>query len=204
MAGFTGANSTIAVPSAFDQVRKFLAKDSPRQDDLFVLWIGANDPLFKPEIHGSQVISLINRDIDLLYRAGAKTILVANYPLISEFPATYDDAIYRIMGESYAAELNAGLIDIEADYQAYIQIRFVDVGALFAGIIESPEDYGIESKYVNPPTACLHGSYAVEGVSDRKLCDDPEKHLFFDSYHPVSGVHDMIAALFEESLEELK
>ena len=204
MAGFTGSNSTIAVPSAFDQVHNFLAQDSPRQDDLFVHWIGANDPLFKAKIHGSQVISLINRDIDLLYRARAKTILVANYPRIDRFPATYSDIHYQAIGAEYAAELNAGLVDIEAGYQAYMQIRFVDAGALFAKIMANPEDYGIDPKYVDPPTACLQGSYVVEGVSNRTLCNDAERHLFFDSYHPVSGVHDMIAALFEESLQELK
>jgi phospholipase/lecithinase/hemolysin len=86
-----------------------------------------------------------------------------------------------------------------AGYSAYANTAFVDVGALFRNIMAHPAKYGIDEKYVNPPTACLTGVYTSEGLS-RHLCSDPEHHLFFDSYHPGKQVHNMIGELFEEAI----
>lgn len=184
------------MPSAFNQVQSFLSTDSPKADDLFVHYIGANDPLFNPRIQGSQIISLINRDIDLLYRAGAKNILLANYPPISSFPAAYGVPLYQAIGPAYASALSKGLNEIRAPYSPFINIRVVDVEGLFQKIIARPEEYGIEGRYVDPPIPCLMGTY---GTESRKLCEDPERHLFFDVYHPTGKVHGLIAEEFERT-----
>ena len=70
VAGGTGAESTIPVPSTADQVLSFLSWDKPRKGDIFVHWIGANDILFNTSITGGQVTSLINENVDRLYHAG--------------------------------------------------------------------------------------------------------------------------------------
>ncbi|KAL6709844.1 hypothetical protein ACN47E_000629 [Coniothyrium glycines] len=193
VAGFTGARTEIPVPSALDQVKKFLSADSPRPDDLFVHYIGANDPQFNPFITGSQIVSLINRDVDLLYRAGARNILLANYPPITSFPIAVGVPLFQQIGPPYSAALLQGLREIQAPYSSYINIRVADVESLFKKIIAEPASYGIDAKYVNPPTACLSGAF---GTAARTLCTDPERHLFFDVYHPVTQVHDRIAACF--------
>jgi len=77
VAGGTGAESTIPVPSAADQVRSFLSWDKPQAGDIFVHWIGANDILFNTSITGGQVTSLINENVNRLYQAG-KTSLQAH------------------------------------------------------------------------------------------------------------------------------
>ena len=68
--GGTGADSTIPVPSASDQVASFLSWDAPRRDDVFVHWIGANDILFNTSITAAQVVELIKQDVNRLYHAG--------------------------------------------------------------------------------------------------------------------------------------
>ncbi|KAL4728981.1 hypothetical protein ACLX1H_003387 [Fusarium chlamydosporum] len=195
--GGTGSQSTIRVPSAADQVLSFLSWDKPRREDIFVHWIGANDILFNTSITGGQVTSLINENIDRLYHAGATNIILANYLKATTFPATYNSSDYNIPNvEIYSSALTKGLKNIAAAYSAYAKTAVVDVGGLFEDITLNPEAYGFEDKYVNPPTACLTGVYTSEGVP-RNLCSDPEKHVFFDSYHPGKEVHALIADLFE-------
>lgn len=199
--GYTGPEDTIPVPSTFDQIETFLNISFPRDDDIFVHWIGVNDALFDTNITGAELTSLINRDVDRLYRAGARTILFANYPPVNMFPATYGMAEYDF-ADDYATGIDTGLEDLVAGYSAYMATGFIDVQALFAKITANPAAYGVDEKYVKPPTACLQGAYPSEGVP-RTLCDDPEKHLFFDIYHPVKEVHARIASMFQEKLSEL-
>lgn len=198
--GYTGPNSTIRVPSAREQVERFLREDAPREDDLFVHYIGANDILFDATITGSAVTSLINADVQRLWAAGAKHVLLANYPPVSAFPATYNDATYRAIGPVYEASLDRGLANIQAAWRAYLRIGVVDVQGLFADIVANPGEYGIRKEYVDPPTPCLKGTY---GSGARSVCTDPEKHLFWDGYHPVATVHERIAKLFERALKTL-
>jgi hypothetical protein len=70
VAGGTGAESTIPVPSAADQILSFLSWDKPQAGDIFVHWIGANDILFNTSITGAQVTSLINENVNRLFQAG--------------------------------------------------------------------------------------------------------------------------------------
>ncbi|KAK6072357.1 GDSL-like Lipase/Acylhydrolase [Seiridium cupressi] len=203
IAGGTGPDSTIPVPSAEDQVSSFLSWDTPQPGDVFVHWIGANDILFNTSITGAQITALVNADVDRLYRAGAKNIIVANYNDITTFPATHNSSDYNIPSvKSYVEDLTDGLKDVVATYSAYAKTAFVDVGALFRNITEQPAAYGIDGEYVSPPTACLTGVYTSEGVP-RNLCGDPERHLFFDSYHPVKEVHALIGQMFEAAIVAL-
>ncbi|KAJ4305393.1 hypothetical protein N0V90_000924 [Kalmusia sp. IMI 367209] len=197
VAGYTGPNSSLRVPSAHDQVARYLQMDRPRANDVFVHYIGANDPLFNTSVTGSEVSSIINADVDALYRAGAKHFLLANYPPVSTFPATYGEAPYPRIGPAYASSLDQGLSNIQAAWSAYVHVRIVHVQRLFADVVKQPQKYGVEASYVDPPVACLEGIY---GTGERKLCTDPERHLFWDGYHPVAWVHERIAVLFEKAL----
>ncbi|KAF4948920.1 hypothetical protein FGADI_9204 [Fusarium gaditjirri] len=201
VAGGTGAESTIPVPSAADQVLSFLSWDEPQAGDIFVHWIGANDILFNTSITGAQVTSLINENVNRLFQAGAKNIILANYLNATTFPATYNSSAYNVPSvQAYAPALTKGLEQIAAGYSAYAKTAVIDVQNLFNDLFSDPEAYGFDEDYVNPPTACLTGVYTSEGVP-RHVCSDPEKHIFFDSYHPVQEVHALVAKLFVESIE---
>ncbi|RSL78373.1 hypothetical protein CEP51_008251 [Fusarium floridanum] len=203
VAGGTGASSSIPVPSAGDQITAFLSQDTPRVTDIYVLWIGANDILFNTSITGIQVTSLISKHVNRLYRAGITNLILANYNNATAFPATYNSSDYNTPRvQAFVGDLTVGLKDIAAGYSAFFQTAFIDVGALFSDIIERPTKYGIDQKYVDPPTACLTGVYTSEGVP-RHLCSDPERHLFFDSYHPVKEVHGMMAKMFVKAIQGL-
>lgn len=104
--------------------------------------------------------------------------------------------------QEYVPALTKGLEQIAAGYSAYAKTAVVDVQDLFNDMFSDPEAYGFDEDYVNPPTACLTGVYTSEGVP-RHLCSDPEKHIFFDSYHPVKEVHALVAKLFVKSIKGL-
>lgn len=217
VAGFTGADSKIPVPSTKDQVANFLAHDKPRPRDIFVHWIGANDILFNATVTAQQVTKLIQINLNKLYKAGkrahklnpfttltspgAKNIIVASYNDINFFPATYNSPDYNTANvKSYSADLGSGLKALVQNYNKRARAAFVDVDALFRSIIADPEKFGVDKKYIDPPTACLTGVYTSEGVS-RHLCSDPERHIFFDSYHPVKEVHARVGKLFDEAIK---
>ncbi|KAJ4318506.1 hypothetical protein N0V84_006832 [Fusarium piperis] len=203
VAGGTGANSAIPVPSADDQITAFLSRHRPRPTDLFVLWIGANDILFNTTIAGIQVTSLISRQVNRLYLAGITALILANYNNATTFPATYNSSGYNVPTvQAFVGDLTIGLKDIATGYSPFIQTAFVDIEALFLDITRRPAKYNIDRKYVDPPTACLTGVYRSEGVP-RHLCSDPERHLFFDSYHPVKEVHVMMAKMFIKAIQGL-
>jgi phospholipase/lecithinase/hemolysin len=125
---------------------------------------------------------------------------LANYLKATTFPATYNSSDYNTPSvEVFSSDLTQGLKNIAAAYSAYAQTAVIDVGGLFEDIALDAEAYGFEEKYVNPPTACLTGVYTSEGVP-RNLCSDPEKHVFFDSYHPGKEVHALIAEMFGQEI----
>lgn len=200
VAGFTGPYSGIPVPSATDQIHEFLNQSIPKPDDIFVHWIGANDWFFNTSISGAQVTSLVTRNIDTLYRAGARTIILADIPSPASFPATYNvDSYNPAVAKDYANQLTEGLQNVVSAYSAYSTTGLVSIGTFFADIISAPRRYGIDPKYIDPPTACLNGAYPSEGV-ERSLCNDPAQHLFFDSYHPTKQVHARISKLFMDTI----
>lgn len=200
-AGGTGASSAIPVPSADDQITAFLSQYRPRPTDIFVLWIGANDILFNTTTAGTQVTSLISGQVNRLYLAGIKRLVLANYNNATTFPATYNSSDYNVPSvQAYVGDLTIGLKNTAAGYSAFLQTAFVDSGALLLDIMERPAKYNIDQTYVDPPTACLTGVYSSEGVP-RHVCNDPERHLFFDSYHPVKEVHAMMAKMFIKAIQ---
>lgn len=196
--GFTGPNASIPVPSASEQVSAFLAGGSPvSASDVVVHYIGANDVLFDTSVAGAQVASWIDADVQRLYAAGARHLLLANYPPVSSFPATYNDSTYAAIGPVYAAALDRGLASVRAAWATYLHIGVVDVRGLFAEIVAEPEKFGVRRENVDPPTACLQGTY---GGGERSVCEDPERYLFWDGYHPVAPVHGRIAELLAEAV----
>ncbi|CAG9990298.1 unnamed protein product [Clonostachys byssicola] len=199
--GRTGPKSEIPVPSTAEQIASFLSWDAPRPGDVFVHWSGVNEILFNPNVTGSQTTSLINENIGILYRAGARNIVLGNYNDIDTFPGTYNVSDYQTDNvKSYMNDLSIGLRNIVGAYSAYANTALVETQTLFRKIAANPAEYRIDEKYVNPPTACLQGAY---GSQERSLCSDPERHLFFDSYHPVKEVHAAIGKLVEDRIRAL-
>ncbi len=196
-----GENSTIPVPSATDQINTFLSNDTVQPSDVFFIYIGANDPLFNTSVTGDQIAAIIESQVHRLFVQGAQQIILLDYPSLDLLPAEYsEDAMTKTYLQTYTAEYNSKLLAIATGWAPYLQITVVQVSQLFRDIFANPAKYGINSTYVDPPTACLQGVYPSEGVP-RTLCSDPAQHLFFDAFHPVKQIHARIGALVGQLFE---
>ncbi|CAH0043656.1 unnamed protein product [Clonostachys solani] len=148
--GRTGPKSEIPVPSTAEQIASFLSWDTPRPGDVFVHWSGVNDILFNPNVTGSQTTSLISENIETLYRAGARNIVLGNYNDIETFPGTYDASDYQSDNvKSYMDDLSIGLRNIVGAYSVCANTALVEVQTLFRNIAANPAEYSIDEK--TPP-----------------------------------------------------
>lgn len=132
---------------------------------------------------------------------GARNIILGNYNDVEAFPGTYNVSEYQTdNAKSYMDDLSIGLRNIVGAYSAYANPVLVEAQTLFRNMAANPAEYSIDEKYVRPPTACLQGAY---GSQERSLCSDPERHLFFDAYHPVKEIHAAIGRLVEDKIRAL-
>ncbi|CAG9945014.1 unnamed protein product [Clonostachys rosea f. rosea IK726] len=139
--GRTGPKSEIPVPSTAEQIASFLSWDEPRPRDVFVHWSGVNEILFNPNVTGSQTTSLINQNIEILYRAGARNIILGNYNDIETFPGTYNISDYESDNvKSYMDDLSIGLRNVVGAYSAYANTALVEAQTLFRNIAANPTD----------------------------------------------------------------
>lgn len=83
-------------------------------------------------------------------------------------------------------------------YKSKAHIEIVDIYRTFNQIIADPPKYGLDPAEIH--TACLIGAY---GEAPRSLCDDPDRHLWFDAYHPTRIGHRAVASVFKKILEKL-
>lgn len=90
------------------------------------------------------------------------------------------------------SDLRIGLQDLTSSLRSRnISSSLVDVYSLFRNITASPEMYGLNASIMY--NACLTGAYAGEG--NRTLCSDPERRIYFDTYHPQTNIHRLIGDL---------
>lgn len=67
--GYTGADSTIPVPSMLDQITQYIAKTPAsygNSDSLYALVVGANDIFFDPSASGQSSVQAIKKGIKQL------------------------------------------------------------------------------------------------------------------------------------------
>lgn len=196
-----GYNSTIPVNSTNLQIETFLLEDSFSETDIAVIWVGANDILFDTTISSQDTLFYIGRQVLQLYKANASTVILINNLDLTILPAEQSalSAAGIVNVTTWVEGLALGLDALTTAYSSFLNISVVDVYSLYETISLAPEIYGFNASYVYPePVACLVGAYPDEGP--RELCDDPDQHLFFDTYHPSAPFHNLIAASFVTSL----
>lgn len=195
--GFTGPDSTIPVPSVADQVAAFLAGTSPQgtnttadqgadaadplADPLVILWAGANDIFFNPNISAAQSYLALRAAAAALHAARpAVRLLAVASPDLSRLPyGFYADALTRAQLRSFT-DLLASLILADDDAAAVVDLR-----ALFDAFeyYAEPQAYGFAplGKY----GSCLVGVYG-EGPSGANgtiaECEDVEGRVYWDEY----------------------
>jgi phospholipase/lecithinase/hemolysin len=205
---FGGARARPAgdVPDLSTQVGLFLAENGQARldDSLVVLWIGSND--VRDELISLSTASTAEEldaafaivpaalgataaNIQALYASGARQFLVLNVPNFAITPAVRGlgqgaagTAAY--LSSAYDLGLDLVLDQFETAF-ADIEISRLDVWTLLNSVALNPEDFGLS----DASEPCLR-FYVVENA----VCDDPDKHLFWDGLHPTQAAHAILAA----------
>ncbi|RDA85717.1 hypothetical protein CP532_0716 [Ophiocordyceps camponoti-leonardi (nom. inval.)] len=191
--GVTGNKSDILVPSVTDQVRDFLSKPHPDlSTSLVVLFGGANDVYFNNNANPAASAAAIGRLVIQLRDAGATHFLLLEYPDLSIVPygSSLDDQ-HKALLITYTKQFDADLERIAQNITSTspgVTVKVVNLQPLFSHIETDSKALGYDQNTIRQP--CLVGAY---GEASRSVCNDPDRRVFFDSYHPTAKTHSLIA-----------
>jgi thermolabile hemolysin len=167
------------------QIGIYLATNGGRanDDDLYVIWIGAND--FKAGVDSSTTVHSIQTGLALLGAAGAKRIILLDVPDISLTPEVKAAGGSNVQSaKQFVATVNANLqarIPLEALLLG-VRLTYVDVNAIFTQIVEQPAAFG----FSNSSGAAFNSSTGI-------VQPNPNSYVFWDGFHPTTPVHQIAA-----------
>jgi phospholipase/lecithinase/hemolysin len=158
------------------------AKGNPiSSDDLYCIWIGAND--FLNRITPQQTVANILSGITALARAGAKQIILVDIPDISLTPYVRaldaDEPGAVQAAKQFVAAVNV-LLAVETPpvaWQQHINVSFVDINALFVPLVLNPAFFG----FSNSTDPALEPTGIVEPY--------PDSYVFWDGFHSTTSAH---------------
>lgn len=185
--GSTSANLLQSGPNNFPpaQVPEYLNIKSASSDDLYLIWIGADD--FAAGITPRTTVTNIRNALAELAKAGAKDFIVVDAPDISLTPKVQALGSATIhQARQFVAAVNL-LLALEIPLSASldrINITLVDINALFVPLVLNPIYFG----FSNSTTPALVALAANPNVN-------PNDYLFWDDFHPTTGAH-LLAAKF--------
>lgn len=175
---------SVDVDNIGKQITTYL-KTHPKIDDhtLFVVWGGANDVLeatSEDDVIDAGLNQTVN--IERLIDAGATQFIVPNLPPLGLTPrlngspatsmaATEASALYNeVLGNGIALlqEINSG---------KHVNLASLDVFTLFDDIVASPSKYSLVNVTVSSQGATV----------------DPDTYMFWDSIHPTTHGHNILA-----------
>ena len=166
------------------QISTYLATH-PKIDNktLFVLWGGAND-LLNATSPADIVNAARNQALNLyaLIAAGATQILVPNLPPLGDTPRINGTPTYALAYNQAAAYFNKLLAQGIAIVETYTAGRHpavyqLDVYSLLTRAVAAPAAYGLTN---------------VTGSSQQQPVN-PDQYLFWDSIHPTTRGHNILA-----------
>ena len=158
-------------------------------DDLYVIWIGAND--FRAGISPSKTVENIRDGIIQLWEAGARSFAVINLPDISLTPAVIASGTAVVQAaKQFVYTVNALLY---AEILSYawshgIRIELVDINFIFTQVVCNPGKFG----FANSTGAAFNPNLPL---SSSNPVPDPNDYVFWDGFHPTTKAH-YIAAQF--------
>ena len=193
----TGTSNSVGLPGLSNtgirsQVTNFTTS-APIFDPataLFFVWGGANDFIIafdtgqNPLTTGAQAILNLTNDIALLASVGAQHFLVLNLPDLGATPfgRAIDPLALTVLSQGFNAGLASALAGVETSLG--LDIQEFDVFGLLHNVIVNPAAYGL----INVTDPCFNGI---------TMCAQPDQYLFWDSGHPTTRAHQLLAdALF--------
>ncbi|WP_427162759.1 SGNH/GDSL hydrolase family protein [Aliinostoc sp. HNIBRCY26] len=180
------------LPGVLEQVTGFIQGNGNIVDPnaLYAVVGGANDYLF-PKVPSNpnqpKPYNNIFQSVDSLVKAGAKNIVVFNLPDLGVLPGSTIPGRNPQLLTQETQEFNTNLAKDLATIRQNPNIKLteVDVYSLFNSWRKSPEKFG----FTNVTDACLRFTSSTTYIT----CNNPQEYLFWDSIHPSSQAHKLIA-----------
>jgi phospholipase/lecithinase/hemolysin len=159
-------------------------------DDLYVIWIGAND-FAAANILPQTTVANIRGGITALAKAGAKRVVVISVPDISLTPEVKALPPSEIeAAKQFVAAVNF-LLAVNIPISAWterINVELIDINAIFVPIVREPFFFGFSNSTgiaLNPTTGPV---------------PDPNAYVFWDAFHPTTNVHRFAAGFIFQAV----
>lgn len=169
------------------------------EDDLVVVWAGANDYVLGGVIDPSGPVGNIGEAIRQLQRADGEQFLVLNLPDLGNTPlgqgGEFADALNQLT-RAHNAALARSMHHLED--RLGVDITIVDVNTLFADILARPGHFG----FANVTIPCLGPDRQPTGVCPNEAAADAT--LFWDVLHPTRAAHAILAEVAVDTLVTAK
>jgi thermolabile hemolysin len=165
---------------------------------LFTFMIGGNDFVNDTKAP-AQIVFDQEKALEKLVAGGARRILIVNLPDMSVAP------VFTMKGGRTDADeildkvdyYNARINDVAARVAARTkgtEIYVADARRKFDAVVSTPAKFG----FTNSNESCLQidsaGSLSyLKSQKPRAGCQDPAKYVFWDTLHPTTRVHDLMA-----------
>lgn len=197
------------------QVNTYLMshEDKANADDLYIVWIGANNYLALPEEREKAVTEVtegIGHSVQLLVDKGARHILLINLPDLGKTPAAVEFDATEAMGHlsSQHNEKLYTLFNALKEKNSEVEWLYYDLATMFTDVISHPDNYG----FTNVANTCSNSTVddaskksllkMVARVSPKIANDACEGYLFFDLVHPTGLAHRLIAEKVRHMFDE--
>ncbi|NEO70535.1 SGNH/GDSL hydrolase family protein, partial [Moorena sp. SIO3H5] len=155
---------------------------------LYILWLGGNDYQSMDIPNPTQVVGNIETALNSLYNFGARNFLVLNLPDLGKIPQSL--RLNSVLSSSLTdlTEQHNSVLDSRLNIlrQSLPDINLISVDQydLFNQILTNPGNFG----FTNVTEECLDGTTFI-------ACANPDEFLFWDSTHPTTAGHKILAEL---------
>jgi phospholipase/lecithinase/hemolysin len=189
------------LPGVQYEVNLLLAEDQHLNPQaLYVIWAGANDFFLGLDLQNlnfasldsilAQALKNIADTVCELGKAGARHFAVANLPDIGLSPFA------TIQGPEASQWISLKTAQFNRDLRKTLAalpkgcaktVVILDTFRFLRQIVRHPEAYGLE----NVTEPCLTWTDSVPSI-----CAEPDKYLFWDTAHPTTAAHALLADRF--------
>jgi phospholipase/lecithinase/hemolysin len=222
----TGNVGTIPVglQQQLDAFELLVENQSPEQvidDDLFFLWIGANDYFSfiqdnpaTPDVietnfpkSGKETINTILEVVDIniggaiqdIIDAGGENIVLFNLPDLDRTPlgqnlTKADQRKLKKLTQKHNKKLDCLAAETEAS-NPNVNIIEIDVNELVDDIYKNPNQFGLTNVTDN-----FTGIDLYAGINEPPASGDPNQYFYWDSVHPTTAVHNIVADFVTDQL----
>ncbi|NEO24192.1 MAG: SGNH/GDSL hydrolase family protein [Moorea sp. SIO4A5] len=153
---------------------------------LYILWSGANDYRSVDPPNPTQVVGNIQTAVNSLYNFGARNFLVLNLPDLGKIPRSLRLGSLLSTGFTDLTDQHNSLLDstvnVLSQSLADINLISLDANNLFNQVLTNPGNFG----FTNVTGTCLDEATFI-------ACANPDEFVFWDSIHPSTASHQILA-----------